>query len=398
MTRVNLAAALRSLSENWQRASLSAVGIMVAAIAILLLISIGKGVQQDITSQVEEIGASVLIVVPGRVEFGNFNPNLGGKSYLSDQNVEDINQVAGVVRVAKWSFAGGGIRHGDRESYPFMIASTPEWFQMHKLKLKSGKLYTSAESKKPVCVLGSIAAAQLFPNSDPIGKEVEINGENYSVVGVTEDKKADQSLFSMQSLANVAYFPLDALRTNTENVQIDRLLIQVSPEAEPKALVQQVETALAKRLDRQQYSVLTQEDLLGLIFKVMGILTTLVIGLTSIALFVGGVGVMTVMLMSVNERSKEIGVRKAAGARQRDIFGQFLAESVTIGLVGVGAGLVISLVVCWILTTSTKIKPLMDWDTIAIAIAVGIGVGSIFGLIPAMKAARQDPVVALRNE
>ena len=394
----NVAAAIRSLLEHWQRACLSAVGIMVASIAILLLISIGKGVQKDITSQVEEIGANVLVVVPGKVEFGSFNPNLGGKSYLSGENVVDINQIPGVVRVASWSFAGGGIRYKDRESFPLMIASSPEWFQMHSLKLKAGKLYTTNQQEDAVCVLGSIAASQLFESEDPVGKTVEINGHPYRVIGVTEDKKADQSLFSMQSLANVAYFPLDALRANTENVQIDRLLVQVSPDAEPKALVKSVEAALDKRLDRQQFSVLTQEDLLGLIFKVMGILTTLVVGLTSIALFVGGVGVMTVMLMSVNERSKEIGVRKATGARQSDIFGQFLVESITIGMVGVAAGLIVSLIVCYFLNHYTKIKPLMTWDTIGIAVAVGLGVGSIFGLIPAMKAARKDPVAALRSE
>lgn len=396
--RKNFSAAFRSLAENWQRGVLSAIGVMVAAIAILLLISIGKGVQKDITAEIEDFGAGILIVLPGRIEFGNFNPNLGGKSYLSAANVEDIQRVEGVVRVAKWSFAGGGLRAGEKEAFPLLVASGPEWFQMHKVNIKAGNIYTSANARDQVIVIGDTAATQLFGAEDPIGKEVQLNKEAYRVIGVTTSKSSGSGLFSMQGLANVAYVPIDALERTTENVQIDRLMVQVSPNVEPKTLVQSVESALGKRLDRQQYSVLTQEDLLGLVFKVMSILTTLVVGLTSIALFVGGVGVMTVMLMSVNERNKEIGIRKATGARKSDIFWQFLIESIAIGLTGVLAGLGISLIVCYFLREFTRIKPLVTVDTVAITLLVGVGIGSIFGLIPAMKAARRDPVDALRNE
>jgi putative ABC transport system permease protein len=151
-------------------------------------------------------------------------------------------------------------------------------------------------------------------------------------------------------------------------------------------------------LSRQQYSVLTQEDLLGLIHEVMGILGWLLIGLTAIALFVGGLGVMTVMVMSVSERQREIGIRKATGARSSDVFQQFLVESVIIALAGVLVGLAISTAAGAALRAFTSIKPIVTWQIVALAALVGIGLGSLFGLIPAMRAARQDPVVALRNE
>ncbi len=397
---MNLANAIRSLTESWQRSLLSALGIMVASVAILLLVSIGKGVEKDITSRVDEIGVNVLICVPGRIDLQGmgFNPNLGGQSWFKAEDADRLERVEGVEQVALLSFAGGGIDWKGKESYPLMIANTPEWFEMHKTTLESGRLFTAADGTKPVVILGAVAKDQLFGEEDPIGKEVKINGHEFEVIGTLKDAGSESSLFSMQSFQNVAYLPYEAQKNLSPDMQIDRMMVQTSFDAEPKALVKNLEDALGERLDRQQYSVLTQQDLLGLVYQVMGILSTLVIGLTSIALFVGAMGIMTVMIMSVNERRKEIGVLKAIGATQQDVFRQFLWESIFIGLAGVLMGLVISVIVNYGLATFTKIKPLMGWDTIVLAFAVGIGVGAIAGMFPAMKAARQDPVVSLRAE
>lgn len=373
---------------------------MVASVAILLLVSIGLGVQKDITSQVEELGANVLVCVPGRVDLQGmgFNPNLGGQSWFKEQDAGALGKVEGVKDVAVLSFAGGGIRWGEKEAYPLMIANTPAWFRMHASDIEEGRLFAEADGSRRVVVLGAVAKAELFGGQPALGRKVKINGSDFEVIGVLKDAGQEQSLFSMQSFQNVAYFPYQAHAVLSPNPQIDRLMVQIDSTADPKTLVQSLEGKLGERLDRSQFTVLTQQDLLGLIFSVMSILSTLVIGLTSIALFVGGVGILTVMLMSVNERRKEIGVLKAVGARNRDVFTQFLAESVVIGLAGVTAGLAASSAVCWALAAFTRIKPLMTLETVALAFLVGIGVGGIAGLIPAMKAARQDPVVSLRAE
>ncbi len=395
----NLQAALRSLVESWQRTVLSAIGVMVASVAIILLVSIGLGVQKDVRGQVEDLGANVVVVVPGRVQMsGGFNPNLGGQSWFKESDGDALRQVPGVARVATLSFAGGGIRYGDLDAYPFMVATTPDWFVMHRVQVGSGRLFTDEDAGEPVVVLGSIAAKQLFGDEPALGKRVTVNKLEHTVIGVTKDRNSEESLFAMQGFQNVAYIPFASLRRASPSAQIDRFMVLTDPEAEPKALVKALDETLAGRLDRSQFSVLTQEDLLGLIYQVIGILGTLVVGLTSIALFVGGVGIMTVMLMAVNERRKEIGVRKAMGARRRDVFWQFLVESALIGVLGVLVGLVVSAVVCWWLAENTKIKPLLTAETVALAFAMGVGVGSVFGLIPALRAASQDPVVSLRNE
>lgn len=392
-------AAIEALRNEWKAALLSMVGVAIASVAILLLVSIGLGVQKDITKQVDDLGANVLVVVPGKVDPSmGFNPNLGGQSYLEEQDAERLRKVPGVRRVALLTFAGGGVRSGENEAFPLIIAATPDWFEMHNSELAEGRFLTPEDAAQNRVVLGSVAKDRLFPDApSALGKTVEINKRTYTIVGVLANQESSESVFSAQSFQNVAYLTYDHLKAISPDVQIDRFMVQGDPAADPKNLVPALERALDERLDDQQFSVLTQQDLLKLIYQVMGILGTLVVGLTSIALFVGGVGIMTVMLMAINERRVEIGIRRAVGAQSQDIFRQFLAEAILIGLIGSLTGLVFSSLICWGIATFTPIKPLMTFGTVALAFGVGIGVGAIFGAIPALKAGRQDPLVSLRN-
>lgn len=394
---MSLVAAWRSMIESWQRSLLSALGVMVATIAILLLISIGIGVRADFTEQVEDLGVNVLVAVPGRVNLQmGFNPNLAGMSWFEEQDRERLQQVPGVKRVAMFSFVGGGIAAGEEEAYPLLIAATPEWFEMHDANLDKGRLYT--DSDRDVVILGEVAKNSLFGEESAIGQTVLINDKEYEVIGVTESQEQSQSMFSMTSLQNVAYIPFHALKADQPSLQIHRFMIQSDPAADPDQLVPALEAKLGERLSEQQYSVLTQEDLLGMISSFMAVLSTLVIGLTAIALFVGALGIFAIMMMSVNERKREIGVRRAVGAKQRDIFLLVLWEAVFIGALGVLIGSVISVTVAAILRATTVIDPIMTPAAVLLAAGVGVGFSAVAGLLPAMRAARQDPAVSLRNE
>ncbi len=366
--------------------------------AVVLLISIATGVQQDVTDQVKDIGINVLVVIPGRIESGTFNPNLGGQSFITEADAVRVRQVPGVIRSAPFSFIGGGIHNGPKYANPLLVATTPDWFAMHPMKLQSGRILNQADDTQDFCVIGSVAKEELFGTQEAIGKKVDINKRQYAIVGVTQDKKAETSLFSMGSLQNVVYVSYKRLKAQSKELQTQRIMIEISPDAEPRKLIKDLDKVLGETLDRQQFQVLTQEDLLGLVYKLIGILTWLVTGLTSIALLVGGVGIMTVMLMSVSERAKEIGIRKTVGATQRDIFVQFLSESLALALAGGLIGLALSLLICAALRSFTPIKPLVTPGIVLLSFAMSAGTGGVFGLLPAVRAAKKDPVESIRNE
>lgn len=396
----NFRSAFRSLLEQRQRSLLSATGIMVGSAAIVLLISIAKGVQADIGQQVTGLGVNLLVVLPARVtDESLFAPNIAGVSYLGDADVDRVRQVSGVVRATPLMFVGGGIQYKGKESpTTFIIAAGPEWFQIHPSKLAEGSFYSDANDTTPVCVIGSIAKDNLFGKESAVGKKIDVNGKAYTVIGITEDKKSEESLFSMGGFENIAYIPYRHAKTVIPNPQVNRIMIQTAPDREPESLVTAVENTLLQRLSRQKFSVLTQKDLLKLVYKIMGILTSLLTGLTSVALAVGGLGIMTVMLMAVNERAREIGIRKAFGATRADIFSQFLFEAVLLTILGGILGLTLSYSACVVIAATTKIKPLVTVSTVALGFWVSLLVGTVFGVLPAMRASGKNPVDSLRHE
>ncbi|CAN5416440.1 ABC transporter permease [soil metagenome] len=395
---INTLAALRSLKEGWQRAILSAVGVMVGASAIVLLVAIAVGVRADVRREVEQFGVNVLIVIPSRLEAGGMNFNLGGASYLQQKDARRLESVPGVVRTAALSFVGGGIRRGQKRTGAILVATEPSWFQMRPVTMQEGRTLDARDDGRDVCVIGSIAKDALFGGAKALDQTVTVNGRTTKVVGVTREEGQSQSLLSFGGLQNAVYLPYARYVATTPNAQTDRLMIQSAPDVEPKSLVKRLESKLGERLNSDQYQVLTQEDLLGLVYRLMSILTWLLTGLTGIALFVGGVGIMTVMLMSVNERSREIGIRKATGARRRDVFGQFLVEATIIALAGGGAGLLFAAIVCAGLARFTPVKPIITGPIVLLSFGTCLVVGTVFGLVPALNAARKNPVEALRSE
>ena len=366
--------------------------------AVVLLVSIAQGVRNDVSGQVRDIGVNVLVVIPGRIESGTFNPNLGGMSYLTDEDVVSLRRVSGVARSEPFTFVGGGIHRGKKVATPLLVATTPGWFDMHPTKLSGGRTFTDADDHQDVVVLGALAKNELFGDAPAVGQKVEVNQRPYTIIGVTDDKKQEQSLMSFGSFQNLVYLPYRRLKALQPDLPLSRIMVQIRTDAEPKRLVKALDSTLGKRLDRQQYQVLTQEDLLGLVYKLSGILTWLLTGLTSISLFVGGVGIMAIMLMAVTERTKEIGIRKTVGARRSDIFSQFLVEAAVLATLGGFLGLGLGAAVDAALAKWTPIKPDITIGVVLLAFGLSLGVGIVFGLIPAVRASRRDPVEAIRSE
>lgn len=397
---VDFCAALHSLLEHKYRALLSGLGVFVGSTAIALLISIAKGVQHDIAREVNQLGVNLLVVLPFRVESDSlFAPAAVGVSRLQDRHVDLVRSLSGVRYAVPIMFVGGTLSTDSNSSPSTMILATrPEWFRIRPSKLSEGRCLEERDAKSPVVVIGSIAKEILFGTESAVGKSVTINAKSYRIIGVTEDRVSEQGVFAFGGFENVAIMPYDYARSEVPSPQVHRIMISASPERNPQVLLQDVERALAATLPRDAFSVVTQEDLLQLIYKVMSILTWLLTGLTSIALFVGGVGIMAIMLMSVQQRTKEIGVRKAVGARNGAIFRQFLIEATLVSMAGGASGLGFASIVNEAMRKLTPLKPLLTWDVIAMCLGVSLVVGTAFGLMPAIQAARNDPCVSLRNE
>lgn len=393
--------ALESVWLTPRRTLLSGLGMLVGVSAIVVLVSLAKGVQQEVVTQVESLGVNLVIVLPGRISPENpFNPmSFIGISTLRESDISVVQAIPGIRRVAPIMFVAGGANRGEKwADASLILGTTPEWFTMRPHQLAKGRFFTESEMEQRVCVLGPKPAEQLFGSEDPIGKEVRLNDKRFRVIGVTKES-SERSLFGSGGFEFAIYAPLPALQKAMGSAQIHRIIIQTAPDVEPKSLVARITEAIRNNHGgSEDFSVLTQEELLSRLFTLLQVISVALTGITSIALIVGGIGVMNVMLMSVTERVREIGIRKAVGARERDIFWQFLLEAVAIALVGGLLGVAVGWLACVAIDRFTVLKPLMTWDTLLLALGVCGVVGVIFGTLPAYRASRKDPVEALRYE
>jgi putative ABC transport system permease protein len=394
-------AALGSLWLTPRRTLLSGLGMAVGVAAIVMLVSLGKGVERDVRQQVESLGVNLVIVLPGRISPENpFNPmSFIGLSTLRESDLAVVRQIEGVQRVAPIMFVAGGASRGTRwADAALIIGTTPEWFQMRPHRLAAGRLFTEQELDAYVCILGPEPARQLFGDEPPLGQTVHLNGVPFRVIGVTAEE-SQRSLFGGGGFEFALYAPIRSLQQAMGSRQIHRVIAQTAPDREPRQLVERIREAVRRNHNgSEDFSVLTQEDLLTRLFSLLRIISVALTGITSIALVVGGIGVMNVMLMSVTERVREIGIRKTVGARQRDIFWQFLFEATLIALVGGAIGVAIAWLACYLIDRYTVLHPLVELDTLLLALSVCGLVGLIFGTIPAYRAATRDPVEALRHE
>lgn len=395
------AAALSSLRESWTRSILSGLGIAVGTFAVILLISIAQGVRQGVVQQVESLGANFVIIVPGRIDtssmFGS-SGNIGVSPFKVEDEVE-VRKTWGVLETAKWTFVGGTVSTAGRPPVQsFTLAVDPSWLRIRKHVFAEGEGFSGPKARE--AVIGETAKKDLFGDQSAIGRVIRVNGFEFVVVGVTRES-GSIGLWGGNPFSRIVYIPFDAAAETLAGgrVQIDRIIAQIAPDASPTEVKSLVESAMLRSQGgRETFSVLSQEDLLNAIFNVVNVLTYLVTGISAIALFVGGVGIMTVMLMNVNERTREIGIRKTVGAKKKDVFVQFLLEAVLLTTSGGIVGLFGTMGAIVVLENATPIRASLTAPIVLLGIGLSIGVGCVFGLVPALRAASKTPVDAMRYE
>ncbi|MEV4709139.1 ABC transporter permease [Actinoplanes sp. NPDC049316] len=385
--------ALDALRANRLRSVLTMLGVVIGVAAVVALVAIGTGTKQQIERQVEGLGSNLLIVVPGRLEAGA----APSASTLSLDDAEAVGRVVGDRnRVAVTVASGENVRAGSRQTFASMqgvLETTPTVFVRH---LNRGSYLTRSDvnTARRVAVLGAGVASALFGDRDPIGRQITIGGVRFRVIGTFEP--LGQSLGVDRD--NEVHVPVTAAQRLLGTDRIDALAIRAPDRDRIDALGADIVATLGERHPDTDFSAVTQQQILGVLGDILGVLTGVLAAIAGISLLVGGVGVSNIMLVSVRERTKEIGLRKAVGARPRDIGLQFLLEAVLLTTIGGVLGMALGIGAALLADRLTPVPAAVTWWSLTLAFGVSAAVGIVFGVVPAQRAGRLDPVVALRTE
>jgi putative ABC transport system permease protein len=385
--------ALDALRANRLRSVLTMLGVVIGVAAVVALVAIGTGTKQQIEQQVEGLGSNLLLVVPGRLE-------AGAAPTASTMTMDDVDAVTRVVgdrdRVAVTISSGETVRAGSQSAYASMqgvLETTPTVF-VRRLDRGAYLTRTDVTTGRRVAVLGAGVSSTLFGDRDPIGRQITIGGVRFRVIGTFE--RLGQSLGVDRD--SEVHVPVTAAQRLLGTDRIDGLAIRAPDRERIGALSTAVVAALTDRHPDTDFSAVTQEQILGVLGDILGVLTGVLAAIAGISLLVGGVGVSNIMLVSVRERTKEIGLRKAVGARPRDIGVQFLLEAVLLTTIGGVLGMALGISAALIVDRLSPVPAAITWWSLALAFGVSAAVGIIFGVVPAQRAGRLDPVVALRTE
>ncbi len=385
--------ALEALRVNRLRSTLTMLGVIIGVSAVVILVAIGTGAKNAVEKEIAGLGSNIILVVPGQV-------GLGAAPTQSRLDLSDVAYVRRVVgdpsKVTVAVNSGESVRVGRTEVFATLTGTDENLPNIFDRPLRRGRHLseTDVDTRRRVAILGAEVAGKLFGDVDPLGRQVTIAGVRFRVIGVYETVGSTFGVARDQEV----HIPVTTAQRLIGLSRINGIAVGASGPDEIEPLQRRVVDALNTRYPDEKFSAVTQTQLLGTIGTVLSMLTGVLAAIAGISLLVGGVGVSNIMLVSVRERTKEIGLRKALGARQRDILGQFLIEAVlltTIGgligiLIGVGGALLIQAV-------SPVPAAITSWS-IALAFGVSAAVGVFFGVAPARRAGKLDPVIALRTE
>lgn len=398
-----LKSALSSIWNNKARSVLTVLGVVIGVASVTTLVSLGQGMKQDVAKLIQGFGTNVVVVLSGKIDVKNSqavnNPaNFISGDILTTDDVEKVSNLPDIVAVSPLSLVAGSLKFNDKTTTAAVFGASPNFLQaMAVLSLDKGKMFTSNADGK-VMVLGDNPRQALFGEVNPIGKTVNFGKEEFNITG-TLAKSKSAGLFGSE-VDSFIIIPFDtATKLNKNQVKIMRIIIKAADKADVAAIKTKVHDLLLENHDGEEdFTVLTQDDLLGLFSTFLNLATALVSAIAAISLIVGGIGIMNIMLVTVTERTKEIGLRKAVGATKGAILSQFLIEAIIITFLGALLGLLASFAIGLVVAAKTELAPVITPSIIVIAVGVAVGIGLVFGLWPALRAANKDPIEALRYE
>jgi ABC-type antimicrobial peptide transport system permease subunit len=400
--------AFTSLGSAKTRSFLTMFGIVIGVGSVLIAISVGQGVQKQVIKQVGLLGNDVITILPGR-SFTTNNSNAitsfnalasQGASTLTNKDVEDIAKLPTVDAVATNSYISGIASTIENPEYTkaTIIAAPSSLQKILSSKLEYGEFYGAMDENRNTVVLGSNAANDLFNERDPIGRVLKIRGEEFIVRGVLA--LTPESPLGIPASYNTAiYMPLGTgNKLAKDDLEINQITVKLKNTKDIDATTSEINNILLTNHSNQKdYTVLQQDDFMQITDQIFKLITGLVAAIAGISLFVGGVGIMNIMLVSVSERTREIGIRKSVGATNRQIVSQFLVEAMVLSVIGGFFGVLLFFISAYFIKLYTPIIPAISLPIIGFAVLLSFLVGTVFGIAPAIKAARKDPISALRQ-
>jgi len=413
--------AMRALGANKLRTTLTMLGIIIGVSAVIALMSIGRGAQAQVTSQIQGLGTNLLFIRPGATkDQGGVRSTQTQAPTLTLDDSDAIASLPNVVATAPELGTGAQLLANGNNWNTRVTGVTEDYSSVRNSPVATGEWITKAEvdSRSSVAVLGDTVAQQLFPDGDPIGQTVRMSvggrtGTNFRVIGVTQAKGAS----GLGNTDDQVYVPITtvmarlfAQRTARGAPNVSTVNVEVVSETLMDDTVSQIGDLLRARhkVAQDDFTIQSQQDFLNTFNQVAGTFTLLLGAIAGISLVVGGIGIMNIMLVSVTERTREIGIRKAVGARRRDILTQFLVEAIVVSVLGGAIGIAIGTGLAAVISTvqvpgngggaPSNLQTQVGLDSVALAFFVSAAVGLFFGIYPATRASRLNPIEALRYE
>jgi putative ABC transport system permease protein len=392
-----------TLMANKLRSSLTMLGIIIGNASVIAMIGIGEGAQSFVKDQVNSLGTNVLFIIPGNPD-AQRRPVMQPPTLVKADADAIASQVPTVKEVAPALSGSEIVSYRSNNSTASLIGATPSYLIVRNFDVAKGRFITKDDLKRQtnIAVLGSEIAEILFGKEDPVGQFIRIKNTSLQVVGVMQPKGA---AFGDNQDLNI-FLPLTTMsnriagRSSPYGMRVSFISVSVKDETMMAAAQFQIENLLRLRhkiVKQDDFTVRNQKDLMSILGNITGALTLLLACVAAISLVVGGIGIMNIMLVSVTERTKEIGLRKAIGASQEDILIQFIVEAVILSVTGGFIGTAIGIGGIFLVAAFSPLQASVSVSAIAIAVGVSGGIGLFFGVVPARQAARLDPIVALRS-
>jgi len=396
--------AQKSILSNKLRSGLTILGIVIGIASVISMISLGEGTQRMIQSNIESLGSNLLTIYPGIIRAGHgiISSGRGFAQSLKNEDIEVIKNIEGVLYVSpEIQRRFQIIAPNGKNTNSTVIGVLPDYFFLRSLDLQNGSFFTEEQNKNlnKVAILGATVKEDLFQENEAVGVTIRINKINFKVIGVLQPK-GGSSFANFDDMIFIPSLTMQKILTGSD--YLSSIVLSAQDKNKIQELKQEVSIQLAKKhnVDPQDpdFSIISQADILSTLNQITTTFTLFLAAIAGISLLVGGIGIMNMMLTTVTERTREIGIRKAVGAKRKDIIFQFLTEAIILTSLGGVIGIILGWVISQLISQFIGIHTYISLDSVFLACGVSVLIGVIFGYYPAKKAANLNPIEALRYE